>query len=201
MIHPSTELRFISPEKGIGVVATEFIPKGTITWIFDPLDQVFTPQEVINLSAMFRNFLDKFAYKDIEGNLVLCWDHARFVNHSYNSNCISTAYNFELAVRDIYPGEEITNDYGYLNLSEPFYALAEEGSDRVCVLPDDILRYHREWDSKLFNAFKHFNLVAQPLAGLIDPKYLGKVRAVAAGRAAMDSILNCYYDPQRKLAA
>ena len=43
MIHPSTELKYVSPEIGIGVVATEFIPKGTITWALDPLDQVFPP--------------------------------------------------------------------------------------------------------------------------------------------------------------
>ncbi len=201
MIHPSTELRFISPEKGIGVVATEFIPKGTITWAYDPLDQVFTPDEVAQLSSLFRNFIDKYAYRDQNGNWVLCWDHARFVNHSYNSNSISTAYNLELAVRDIYPGEEITNDYGYLNLQEPFYALQEEGSERSVVMPDDLLRYHKVWDAQLYQAFRHFNMVAQPLAGLIEPKYLDKVREVAAGKSAMDSILNCYYDPQKKMAA
>ena len=32
MIHPSTELRFINDEIGYGVVATRFIPKGTIVW-------------------------------------------------------------------------------------------------------------------------------------------------------------------------
>ena len=32
MIHPDTELRFISPEIGFGVFATKLIPQGTITW-------------------------------------------------------------------------------------------------------------------------------------------------------------------------
>lgn len=200
-MHPSTELRMISPQKGIGVVATEFIPKGTITWIFDPLDQTFTPDEIQAFEPMYRNFIDKYTYRDHLGNYVLCWDHARFMNHSYNANCISTAYNFELAVRDIYPGEELTDDYGYLNLSEPFYAPTEEGCDRNCVLPDDLLRYHREWDNKLYHAFKQFNLVGQPLARFIDRKHETKVRMVASGQAAMDSILNCYFDPGRRLAA
>ena len=97
MIHPDTELKFISKEKGIGVVATQFIPKGTITWAFDPLDQIYTAEEVHEMKPFYRNFIDKYTYRDYNGNYVLCWDHARFVNHSYHSNCISTAYNFELA--------------------------------------------------------------------------------------------------------
>jgi len=201
MIHPSTELKFISPEKGIGVVATEFIPKGTITWALDPLDQVLTPHEVSHMKPFFRNFIDKYSYRDSEGNFVLCWDHGRFVNHSFRSNCMSTAYNFELAVRDIYPGEELTDDYGYLNLLEPFHALPEEGSSRTIVRPDDLLRYHEVWDEQLESAFRTFNMVAQPLCDLIDPRWERKVRLVAAGKAAMDSILNCYYDPRKKLAA
>jgi uncharacterized protein len=201
MIHPSTELQFISPEVGIGIVVTEFIPKGTITWAFDKFDQVFTPEDLRNLDPMFRNFIDKYTYRDHLGNLILCWDHARFVNHSYHSNCISTAYNFELAVRDIYPGEELTDDYGYLNVSEPFYALPEPGSDRMAVMPDDLLHYHQLWDVQLESAFTRFNKVPQPLSNLIGREYINKIRAVAAGMEEMDSILNCYYDPQKRLAA
>ncbi|HAV55880.1 MAG TPA: SET domain-containing protein-lysine N-methyltransferase, partial [Aequorivita sp.] len=43
MIHPKTELKFISDQIGYGVVATEFIPAGTITWALDDLDREFTP--------------------------------------------------------------------------------------------------------------------------------------------------------------
>jgi uncharacterized protein len=201
MIHPGTELQYISPEIGIGVVATEFIPKGTITWIFDPLDRVFNAEEVQHMKPLFRNFIDKYTYRDHEGNYILCWDHARFVNHSYHSNCMSTAYNFELAIRDIYPGEELTDDYGYLNLSEPFHAVAEPGSDRTCVMPDDLLHYHKLWDTQLKGAFNRFNLVAQPLGNLIDPAFEQRVRLVASGKEEMDSILNCYYDPSKRMAA
>ena len=45
MIYPKTELRFISDEIGHGVVATEFIPAGTITWALDKLDREFTPTQ------------------------------------------------------------------------------------------------------------------------------------------------------------
>ncbi len=45
MIHPHTEIKFINKEVGYGVVATDFIPKGTITWVLDKLDREFTQNE------------------------------------------------------------------------------------------------------------------------------------------------------------
>lgn len=193
MIHPHTELKFISPEIGYGVVATRFIPKGTITWIFDPLDQVFTPAEVQQMAPAFREKIFIYSYRDHDGNFVLCWDNSRFVNHSFHSNCISTAYNFEIAVRDIHPGEELTDDYGYLNVTEPFMCLPEPGTSRIMVLPDDLVNFHEQWDAQLTEAFKDFNKVAQPFAQYIDPKHQEKVRAIAMGHSTMDSILNCFY--------
>ena len=192
MIHPKTELKFISKEIGYGVVATEFIPKGTITWIYDDFDRTFTPEQVKSLRQIHKDILRKYSYRDSKGNYVLCWDHARFVNHSFNSSCISTAYNFELAVRDIHVGEELTDDYGYLNVTEAFDCLEEPGSSRRQVLPDDILNFHGEWDAKLIDSFKQFNKVEQPFLDLIQAEYRDKVLAVAAGTAKMDSILNCY---------
>lgn len=192
MIHPHTELRFISPEKGYGIVATQLIPKGTITWILDPLDRVFRPEQVKKLPGLFQDILNKYTYRDQNGDFVLCWDNARFVNHSFVSNCMSTAYNFELAIRDIYPGEELTDDYGYLNVTEPIAFPKEDGSDRIKVYPDDLLRYHAEWDEKLRDAFTRFNDVPQPLCSLVDAAYKAKVTEIADGKAEMDSILNCY---------
>ncbi|MES2702257.1 MAG: SET domain-containing protein [Bacteroidota bacterium] len=194
MIHPGTELKFISPEIGYGVVATEFIPKGTITWIFDPIDQVFTPDDIRKLDPIYKEKLHTYAYRDHEGNFVLCWDNSRFVNHSFNSSCMSTAYNFEIAVRDIFPGEELTDDYGYLNVTEPFDCVPEPGSKRTRVMPDDLLRFHKEWDEQLKEAFKNFNNVPQPFLNLIEERHRQKVADIAAGKAEMDSILKCYYN-------
>ncbi len=193
MIHPHTKLQFISPEIGYGVVATHFIPKGTITWIFDEFDQVFSADKVARMGSLHKKVIDTYSYRDHDGHYILCWDHARFVNHSFNSSCISTAYNFELAVRDIQAGEELTDDYGYLNVNEPFHGAPEVGSPRTTVFPDDLLNFHAIWDIKLIDAFKDFHEVNQPLFGLLDPLYRKKVLDVASGTAPMDSILNCYY--------
>ena len=194
MIHPNTELRFISPEKGFGVVATELIPKGTITWAFDALDQVFTPVQFAAMDPRYRAILDKYSYRDHDGVYILCWDNARYLNHSFLSSCITTTYNFELAVRDIHPGEELTDDYGYLNLDKPWDCLPEPGSSRTRVMPDDLLHFHEEWDALLRDAFRVYNQVAQPLSWLIEEPYRDKVASIASGNAEMDSILNCYFD-------
>jgi uncharacterized protein len=193
MIHPDTELKFISPEIGYGVVATKFIPRGTITWIYDPLDQVFTPEEAEQMPVLFKEKLFIYSYRDYDGNFVLCWDNSRFVNHSFHSSCMSTAYNFEIAVRDIHPGEELTDDYGYLNVTEPFVCLPERGTSRTMVMPDDLLHFHEQWDEQLKVAFKDFDKVPQPFLEYIEERHKEKVHAVAAGAAEMDSILNCYY--------
>ncbi len=199
MIHPHTELRFINHEVGYGVVATQLIPKGTVTWAFDQLDRSFSSAQVNAMDKVYKDILHKYCYRDNKGNHVLCWDISRFVNHSFNSNCISTAYNFELAVRDIYPGEELTDDYGYLNCSEPFICLPEPNTNRTHVMPDDLLHFYKEWDSKLKAAFNHYNKVNQPLAFLIEPACRYKVAAIASGIEPMDSILNCYYSDDDSL--
>lgn len=193
MIHPDTELRFISAEIGYGVVATRFIPKGTITWAFDQLDRTFSTWEVAKMEPVYQEILHKYSYRDNKGRLVLCWDNSRFINHSFNSNCITTAYNFELAVRDIFPGEELTDDYGYLNCVEPFECLPEPNTKRTHVMPDDLLQFYKEWDNQLIEAFQYYKKVSQPLGLLVEPACKDKVAAIASGSDTMDSILNCYY--------
>lgn len=193
MIHPDTELRFINEKIGYGVVATRLIPKGTITWALDRLDRIFTPAEIQSMAPIYRQIMDKYTYRNPVGNHVFCWDNARYINHSSNANCITTAYEFEIAIRDIQPGEELTDDYGYLNLEEPFEVLPEPGSNRTVVYPDDLVRYYAVWDDKLLAAFPDLEKVDQPLFHLLEPPIREKAQQIAAGKLKMDSILNCYY--------
>jgi uncharacterized protein len=194
MIHPDTELQFISPEIGFGVVATKLIPKGTITWALDDLDQEFTPKQVARMTPRMKRMLDHYTYRNNKGNFVLCWDHARFVNHSFRSNCLSTCYDFEFAIRDILPGEQLTDDYGYLNITEPFEGV-DEGTDRKIVYPDDLIRMAPEWDRELAQVFPLMTKVAQPLADLLPERIWKKAVKIAEGKQAPDSIgLNYYPD-------
>jgi uncharacterized protein len=194
MIYPHTELRYINDQIGYGVFATKFIPKGTITWALDEFDQILEPENVDRVDKHRCEILKKYSYRNQEGKYILCWDLGRYVNHSFHANCIGTAYEFEVAVRDIYPGEQLTDDYGSLNLDEPFECLPEDGTDRKWVNPDDLLYFHEEWDQKVIGALKHFYEVEQPLIHLILPEFTEKVRTAAKEQILEDSIKCIYYD-------
>lgn len=197
MIHPKTELRFISREIGYGVVATEFIPAGTITWVLDKLDREFSPLEIQNMDDLYRNIIDTYTFRNNEGNFILCWDNGRYVNHSFNSNCLTTAYDFELAIRDIQPGEQLTDDYGYLNIPEPFKA-ADEGTRRKVVYPDDLLKYYKVWDKKLLRVFDRIPKLDQPLLSLITADVWEEIIDVSTGKKQMESILKNYYQQEKE---
>lgn len=192
MIHPKTELKFISEDVGYGVVATDFIPAGTITWVLDKFDREFTPKDLEKLEPIYQNILDTYTYRNNKGNYVLCWDIGRFVNHSFNSNCLTTAYDFEIAIRDIQPGEQLTDDYGYLNITEPFKGI-DEGTKRKTVYPDDLVKYYKVWDKKIEKVFGKITEHNQPLKQLISPKLWLKIENIIKGKEPLDSILKNYY--------
>lgn len=192
MIFPKTELQFISPEMGYGVVATEFIPKGTITWVLDRLDWEFTPRQIQQLPPTYQGIIDTYSYRNNRGNYVLCWDFGRYVNHSFKSNCLTTAYNFEIAIRDIYPGEQLTDDYGYLNVNTPFKPI-DEGTERKVVYPDDLPNYYSQWDAQLKEVFPLIVQIPQPLKSLLSQQQWKSVEKVANQQQEMRSILTCYF--------
>ncbi|UNZ00001.1 SET domain-containing protein [Zhouia spongiae] len=192
MIHPHTELKFISDEIGYGVVATKFIPKGTITWVQDRLDRVFSPSQVERMNDSCKKALDFYSFRNNKGNFVLCWDLAKYVNHSFKSNCLTTPYDFEIAIRDIQPGEELTDDYGYLNISEPFLAL-DEGTERKIVYPDDLRHFYTVWDKQIADVFPLVWGIEQPLSQFLSGKVLKLIHKIQVGKKDLDSILSCYY--------
>lgn len=198
MIHPNTELRFINDEIGYGVVATRFIPKGTITWVLDKLDREFTPAEIQSFEPIYQEILETYTYKNNKGNHVLCWDLGRFVNHSFNSNCLTTAYDLEIAIRDIQPGEQLTDDYGYLNINKPFRA-ASEGTKRKVVYPDDLKRYYKVWDKKLMAVLKYLPKVEQPLMSLVPKSTQAELEEISKQPERMTSVITCYYDEKNAM--
>ncbi len=108
----------ISNLHGIGLFSDEFIPKGTMTWRFAPgFDIIIEPDELLRLSEIARKQFWNYCYVDkYNGHYVLCFDDARFINHSENPNVIQSKYGdevegVEIAARDIHPGEEMTVNY------------------------------------------------------------------------------------------
>ena len=193
MLHPDTELRFINERIGFGVFAVRRIPKGTITWVLDDLDRHFTEEEIGALDPLRREYFLKYSYRNQRGEYILCWDHGKYINHSFHANCVGTAYELELAARDIEAGEQLTSDYGTLNVDEPFDCDVEEGSSRVRVLPDDLLHYAEVWDRMAAEAFARFNHVEQPLKHLIKQEFHPKIEGITLRGERLDSIAAFYY--------
>lgn len=102
---------------GLGVFAAMPIGKGTAVWRFEAgLDMEFAPDIVEALPKHVREFFSRYGYIDRNLNrLILCFDDARFVNHSDAPN-VTTDYardshGLDVALRDIAAGEELTMDY------------------------------------------------------------------------------------------
>jgi len=163
---------------------------GSITWAGDSLDQIISPVALQSLSPLLSRQVHRYSYLNGRGERILCWDHGRFVNHSCAAACLSPGFDFEIAVRDIAPGEEITDDYGTLNLEEPFECLCGSAACRGQVLPDDPVRHAREWDALIARAFPAIAQVDQPLWELVWEK--AAVQQVLAGASKIPSCLTHY---------
>lgn len=197
MIHPYTELRYINDEIGFGVFATKFIPKGTLVWALDELDQVLEPSFVDNLDNERKTKVKKYSYRDNMGRYILSWDLGQYVNHSSKANCISTPYDSEIAIIDIEPGTQLTDEYGCLNLEEPFACLPEKGVERTYVCKDDLLQYYQEWDKLLLDAYQFIDKVEQPLGFLIPSANKKKMKLAAEKKEVIDSIKSLYFEDKR----
>ena len=102
---------------GFGVFAAETIEQGAPVWRFAPgLDMAFDPAIVETLPPHVQAFFAHYGYLDRNvGRIILCFDDARFVNHSDMPNVATDyaldAYGVDVALRDIAAGEELTMDY------------------------------------------------------------------------------------------
>lgn len=98
---------------GIGLFADQFIPKGTVTWQYNPaFDIAFSMEQIAQMSGPAKEQFWKYAYLDKDLNkYVLCFDDQRFINHSSQNPNISSTPHQDVAARDINPGEEMLCDY------------------------------------------------------------------------------------------
>ncbi|MEJ2251408.1 MAG: SET domain-containing protein [Candidatus Lokiarchaeota archaeon] len=114
---------------GLGLFAKNKIPCGTVWWHARPKDVIIiTKEQFLNLDRSYKsqaihnyiNILLTYSYYERNlDSLVFCVDDSRYVNHSFDAN--SGASEDEngfcaVALRDIQPGEEITEDYSKYTL-------------------------------------------------------------------------------------
>ncbi len=111
---------------GMGLFATEFIPRGTSIWRFLPgFDHDFSPEQFEALPKLARDHTRWFCFvsKD-DGHVILSGDHACFINHHSTPNTGAPAEASEpvttVALRDIAAGEEITCNYFSYDADTPW---------------------------------------------------------------------------------
>ncbi len=196
MLHPDTEIRHLGPELGYGVVATRFIPRGTIVWALDAFDQVFSPEEMSRLGAPYRALLQKWSYHQADGSVILNWDLSRYYNHSCDPSCMNAGMSFEFAVRDIQPGEELNDDYGMLNKSLSGPCRCGSPHCRGTIRADDLLQHAGRWDAIALAAFPAIGSVAQPLWEWVTEK--DEIQRALADPAQIPSCRRNYF-PGEKL--
>ena len=168
MIHPDSRLEFINDQIGYGVIATDFIPKGTLTFVKDPFDVDLTLDAYLSLEPQYKTIADKYSYREGNGHRILSWDIAKYMNHSCFPNTISTGYGFEIAVRDIHAGEEMTDDYGIFNLEQTMQCYCGEKICRGIVSSEDFIKCYENWDVIIKKVLPCFNKVMQPLMKYLD---------------------------------
>ena len=183
MIHPDTQLSEIDVMVGVGVTAVAFIPRGTITWARDALDQALSASRVASLPSAYGPILERYTYDDGQGARILCWDGGRWMNHSCAPNCAGTALGFEVALRDILPGEQLTNDYQTLalNAAEGFTCRCGAPSCRGEITAGEGKLIEAELLRQAAEALLSNVDVAQPLASLIGPEARARLSALLGG--------------------
>ena len=178
MIHPDTELRGIDNEVGVGVFATKRIPMGTITWVADGWDRRLRDDEVRTLHPFQRAMFDRYAWREGE-HWIVSWDNARFVNHSCDPTCLGLGVEFEVAVRDIEIGEQLTDDYRSLGrFACTFTCRCGAPSCAGLVSPTSPRTAWFEWERSFNRALGAFDDIAQPLMPWVSERDMAIARSL-----------------------
>lgn len=180
MIHPDTEVRYIDAVVGRGVFATRLIPRGTIVWTLCAFDRVYRPDEAAALPEPYQAILDVHAYQDGQGRTILCWDGGRYENHSCDPNTLGLLPEIDVAVRDIVAGEQITCEYGSLNLSETLDCRCGSKACRGQIGREDARIHAPAWDARVAAVLPRVVRVPQPLLRFVADREA--LEAVLSGR-------------------
>lgn len=174
MIHPHTELKLINNVIGYGIVATKLIPCGTITWTLCDFDQslIFAAEEVNAMDEDYKAIVEHYGYINDTGKYVLCWDFARYMNHSCFYNTLPIDNFNEIAIRDIKPGEQITCDYSFLYYPTTMSCFCGEDNCRKEIKRRSHLYFQADEKKLVEAALTYFDKVEQPLYKFMKNKEL-----------------------------
>lgn len=98
------------PKMGLGLFATEFIPKDSIVWKFEEgVDIKISIDKVKQMPDAQQEYFNKYAWIEDNYYYSSC-DLSNFLNHSYTPNLDNTK-DVTIALKNIEPGEELFTNY------------------------------------------------------------------------------------------
>jgi SET domain-containing protein len=100
-----------SPAHGLGLFASEPIPRGTVVWHPCARCPVLSPQARSSLGRSQLGQLEEYGYYLEDGDVILPCGLTFLHNHSCEANVLDHGLDFGIAVRDIPAGAEVTLDY------------------------------------------------------------------------------------------
>lgn len=193
MIHPHTTIKNVNETVGYGVFATQDIPEGTIVYVKDSMELEISPLEFLTHQKEIQEVIEKYSYMDQRGYRIVSWDFAKYVNHCCNYNTISTGYGFEIAVRDIKAGEQITDEYGIFNLEYEIELECAHSNCRQKVKPKDFDTYYQQWDDVIKKSLIRLNEVEQPLLVFVDENSKNELNAFLSDPNQYQSVYRLRY--------
>jgi hypothetical protein len=178
----------VSPVVGYGVFATALIRAGTITYVQDSLDIIVPRESPLLKDARYREMIHRYSVVEPDGSRVLCWDLAKYVNHCCHANTMTTGWGFEIALRDIPPGDEIRDEYGLFNLDDGMPLHCHFPDCRVILRREDAVQLADRWDYLIQQALLRLETVPQPLLTYLPQETLAEVRAYLHSGAGYRSV-------------
>lgn len=199
MIHPHTEIRLMSDQFCYGAFATEFIPKGAITFVKDRLDFSISPVDFSDYCEDMQKLIVNNSFIDEQGNRIINVDFPEAIRASADFNTMDTGYGFEIAIEDIHVGEQLTKEYADVKTSNFF--TDNYGKSKSVRLE----RHSEKWYKKLKPALVRYGHLVQPLAVLLNKDMLrqiegllqksgglNRLRKVSRKAYQIDSQMLCY---------
>lgn len=195
MLHPDAELRHAGDDKGYGLFAKHPIPAGTLTYVKDALELIIEPDDRRLQSRLQRMLIERYTYREASGSRVLSWDLAKYMNHACSPNTMSTGWGFEIALRDIASGDEITDEYGLFNIERDMPCACGSPHCRRLIRPHDLDRYGNHWDRQLQEPLRQILEVGQPLMPYLDRRVQRQLKRYLRTGSGYRSVHKLAYRP------
>lgn len=106
---------------------------------------------------------------------------------------MSTGYGFEIAIKNIDAGEEITDEYGMFNFEYTLKLSCKKTGCREKVSCTDLRSKYEEWDLMVRPALALIQKVKQPLLSLLEPETINQLQKYLDTGEGYRSVLNLYF--------